>query len=73
MTARTRCWWAKVRECDEVLYGRRVPLKVKGAVHKLCQASNTVWKRSMVPERDGNVMKDRKIHGGSNVWITANR
>ena len=33
VTARTRCWWAKLRECGELLYGRRFPLKVKGAVY----------------------------------------
>ena len=33
VTARTRCWWAKLRECGELLYGRRFPLRVKGAVY----------------------------------------
>ena len=33
MTARTRCGWVKLRECGELLNGRRFPLKVKGAVH----------------------------------------
>ena len=27
-TARTRCWWAKLRECGELLYGRWFPLKM---------------------------------------------
>ena len=31
MTARTRCGWGKLRECDELLYGRRFPLKLKGS------------------------------------------
>ena len=34
MTARTRCGWVKLRECNELLYGRRFSLKVKGPVHK---------------------------------------
>ena len=33
-TARTRCGWAKLRECGELLHGRRFHLKLKGAVHK---------------------------------------
>ena len=43
VTARTRCWWVKFREYGELLYGR-FPLKLKGAVYKLCKASNSVWK-----------------------------
>ena len=34
MTERKRCGWVKLRECGELLYGRRLPLKLKGAVHK---------------------------------------
>ena len=34
VTTITRCWWAKSRECSELLYGRRFPIKLKGAVHK---------------------------------------
>ena len=34
MTATTRCGWAKFRECGELLYDRRFPLKLKEAVHK---------------------------------------
>ena len=33
-TARTRCGWVKFRECGELLYGRRFPLKLKGAGNK---------------------------------------
>ena len=33
VTARTRCGWVKLRECGELLYGRRFPLKLKGAVY----------------------------------------
>ena len=34
ITARTRCGWVTFRECDELLYGRRFPPKLKGAVYK---------------------------------------
>ena len=32
VTARTRCGWVKFRECVELLYGRRFPLRLNGAV-----------------------------------------
>ena len=32
--ARARCWCIKFRECDELLYGRKFPLELKGAVYK---------------------------------------
>ena len=28
VTARTRCGWVRFRECGELLYGRRLPLKL---------------------------------------------
>ena len=34
VTARTRCWWVKFWECGELLYGRRFPLRLIGAVYK---------------------------------------
>ena len=34
VTARTRCGWVKYRECGKLLYGRRFPLRLKGAVYK---------------------------------------
>ena len=34
VTAITRCGWVKFRECGELLYGRRFPLKLNGAVYK---------------------------------------
>ena len=34
VTVRTRCWWVKFREYGELLYGRRFPLRLKGAVYK---------------------------------------
>ena len=34
VTARTRCGWVKFMDCSELLYGRRFPLKLKGAVNR---------------------------------------
>ena len=34
VTARTRCGWVLLRECDELLYGRRFPLRLKYAVYE---------------------------------------
>ena len=34
VTARTRCGWIKFRGCGELLYGRRIPLVLKGAICK---------------------------------------
>ena len=34
VTAITRCWWVKLRECGELLHNRRFPQKLKGAVSK---------------------------------------
>ena len=33
VTARTIYGWAKFRECDDLLYGMRFPLRLKGAVY----------------------------------------
>ena len=35
VTARARCGWVKFRECSELLYGRRFPLRFKGAVYEV--------------------------------------
>ena len=32
--ARTRCWFVKLRECSELLDGRRLSLRLKGVVYK---------------------------------------
>ena len=34
VTAKRRCGWAMLRECGELLYGRRFPRMLKGAVYK---------------------------------------
>ena len=33
VTAIIRCGWIKFRECCELLYGKRMPLRLKGAVY----------------------------------------
>ena len=34
VTSRKRCGWVKLRECDELLYGRIIPLKLKASVYE---------------------------------------
>ena len=34
VTVRTRCEWVKFTECSELLYGRRFPLRLNGAVYR---------------------------------------
>ena len=34
VTARTRCGWVMFRACGELLYGRRFPPRLKGAVYE---------------------------------------
>ena len=34
VSARTRCGCVRFRECGELLYGRKFPLKLKWAVYK---------------------------------------
>ena len=36
VTARVRAGWKKFRECEEILRGRRFPLKIKGKVYRCC-------------------------------------
>ena len=36
MTAGTRCELVKSRACSELLYCRRISLRLKGAVHRSC-------------------------------------
>ena len=43
-TARTRNGRLKLKECGELLYGRRFPLKLNGVVYKSYKASSTIWK-----------------------------
>ena len=34
MTARTRCWWVKLRECSLLPFNRRFPLRLELAVYE---------------------------------------
>ena len=36
VTARTRCGWIWLRECGELMHGRRFPLRLNGAVYRSC-------------------------------------
>ena len=43
VTARVRCWWVEFRECSELLYGRRFPLMLKGAVYQSYVIAATLY------------------------------
>ena len=34
VTAKTKCRLVKLKECGELMYGKRLPLRLKGAVYK---------------------------------------
>ena len=34
VTARTRLGWKKFRECEEILFGKRFSLRMKGKIYK---------------------------------------
>ena len=36
VTSRTICGWVVLRECGELMHGRRFPLRLKGAVYESC-------------------------------------
>ena len=38
VTAKIRCGWVKLRECSELLYGRRFPLKLKRLFIRVMQS-----------------------------------
>ena len=44
VSARTKCGWVMFSLCSALLYARRFPLRLIGAVYKLFKASNTVCK-----------------------------
>ena len=65
VTARTRCGWVTFWECGEFLYGRRCPLRLKGAVCEsyvmpaILYGSETLsWKESEM-----RIFQRREIHG----------
>ena len=43
VTARARCGWVKFRECGELLYGRRFPLRLKLAVYESYVTSSILY------------------------------
>ena len=43
VTARARFGWVKFRECGELLYGKRFPLKMKGLVYRSCVRSAMLY------------------------------
>ena len=71
VTARTRCRWVNLRECGELLYGRRFFPRLKGAVYKsyvrpviLYESEMGILRRTeRSTERalPGVQLKDRKI------------
>ena len=43
MTARTRIEWIKFRECGQLLYWRKVSLKMKGRIYQSCVRSAMLY------------------------------
>ena len=43
VTARKNCWWVEFWEYSELLYGKRFPLRLKGAVYKSCVRSAILY------------------------------
>ena len=76
VTAITRCGLVNFRECGELLYGKRFPLRLKGAVYgsyvrQAILYGNEAWR--LKESEIWNFTKDREILGESNMWITAQR
>ena len=44
VTAKTRIGWMKLRECSEILKGRRFSLKMKGKIYKSCVRSAMLYR-----------------------------
>ena len=44
VTARTRIGWIKCRECDELFYGRKFSLKMKGWIYQICVRSAILYR-----------------------------
>ena len=67
-TVRTRCGRIKSRECGEMLYERRFPLKLKGAVYKNYVRPAILYKSKAqcLKESKMKMLKGRNIHGDSN-------
>ena len=54
----------KFRECGELPYDRRFPLKLKGSVYWSYVRPALQYGRKC----DENFTKDREIHGEDNMW-----
>ena len=69
VTARTRCGWVKLRECGELLYGRRFPLKLKRTAYKRYVRPATIYGSEEWSMKESDVvrvicgvqLKNRKI------------
>ena len=63
------------REFGELLYGRRFPLRLKGAVYKSYVRPAMLYGSEAwcLKESEINILNNRKIHGESNVWSTSQR
>ena len=75
VTARTRCGLVKFRESGELPYGRRFPLKLKGAIYRsyvrlAILHRNEAW---CLKECEMGILHSTEIHGESNVWSAAQR
>ena len=74
MAARTRCGLVEFRECSDWLYGRIFPLTLKVAVYEsyvgpaILHGSEAWCLNESVM---GIFTMDRRIHGESYVWSTA--
>ena len=75
VTARTRCEWVKFRECGKLLYGRRFPLSLKGAVYESYARPRILYGSNAwcLKESEMGIFQRAETHGESNVWSTAQR
>ena len=76
VTARTRHEWVKFREFVDLLYGRRFPLRLKGAVCESYVKPAMLYASEAWCLKESEIKKFtnyRKIHGDSNVWSTAQK
>ena len=52
VTSRTRLGWSKFSDCQGVLCGQNFFCKQRNCIQKLCEISNALWKRYMVPRSE---------------------
>ena len=75
VTRRTRCGWVKSMECGELLYCRRLHLKLKGTVYRsyirpVILHGNEAW---CLKESEMGILQKTENHGESNEWSTTQR